>query len=110
MSLLFDENLSPKLVQRLHDIFPWSFHVRDLGLASAGDPLVWTEAAARGLTIVSKDEDFHHLSFLRGAPPKVIGIRLGNCTTQMIEQLLRSRHSSILAFLSDPVSSFMALP
>ena len=30
--------------------------------------------------IVTKDEDFHHLSVLRGAPPKVVWLRTGNFT------------------------------
>jgi predicted nuclease of predicted toxin-antitoxin system len=29
MKLLFDENLSPKLVQLLEDLFPDSLHVRE---------------------------------------------------------------------------------
>jgi predicted nuclease of predicted toxin-antitoxin system len=32
MKLLFDENLSPKLPNRLSDIFPDSLHVRDVGM------------------------------------------------------------------------------
>jgi predicted nuclease of predicted toxin-antitoxin system len=78
MKLLVDENLSPKLVGQLADIFSESAHVRDLGLARASDPSVWQHAILHGFTIVSKDEDFHHLSFLRGSPPKEIGINTGN--------------------------------
>lgn len=35
MKLLFDENLSHKLVRTLEDLFPDSEHVRDLGLKAA---------------------------------------------------------------------------
>ncbi|MBL9186567.1 MAG: DUF5615 family PIN-like protein [Opitutaceae bacterium] len=65
MKLLFDENLSPTLFTSLADIFPGSEHVRNLGLVRAADPLIWRHALETGFTIVSKDEDFHHLSFLR---------------------------------------------
>ena len=34
MKLLFDENLSYKLVRLLADLFPDSVHVRDVGLES----------------------------------------------------------------------------
>ena len=74
MKLLFDENLSPALPVRLAGLFPDSAHVRNLGLARAPDTLIWQHALEHGFAIVSKDEDFHHLSFLRGAPPKVIGL------------------------------------
>ena len=75
MRLLFDQNLSHRLLQRLADVYPDSRHVRDVGLARAADDLVWMHARDNGLTIVSKDADFHQRSFLFGAPPKVIWLR-----------------------------------
>lgn len=110
MKLLIDENLAPKLVAQLADIFPESAHVRDLGLARASDPSVWHYALQHEFTIVSKDEDFHHLSFLRGLPPKVVGINTGNCSTKIVSQLLRDRISQIEQFGADPTASFLPLP
>jgi len=46
MKLLFDENLSHRLVDRLAAEFPGSIHVRDVGLKAVGDPKVWAYAAA----------------------------------------------------------------
>lgn len=48
MKPLFDENLSPRLVTVLADLFPGSIHVRDVGLKSAADPIVWRHAAEHG--------------------------------------------------------------
>ncbi len=110
MKLLFDENPSPKLVTFVSDLFPASVHVRDIGLASASDPVVWQHAISHDLTIVSKDEDFHHLSFLRGAPPKVIGIRTGNSSTKLVARLLREQFEHIEAFALDKTAAFLALP
>lgn len=67
MKLLFDENLAPRLVGLLNDLFPDSRHVRDVGLASAADVTVWDFAKADGFAIVSKDADFRQLSFLYGS-------------------------------------------
>lgn len=89
MKLLFDENLSPVLIRLLSDIYPESAHVRDLNLKSSPDPKVWAYAAEHGYTIVSKDADFRQRSFLYGHPPKVIWIRIGNCSTRCIAALLR---------------------
>jgi len=58
VKLLFDQNLSPKLVDRFSDLFPDSRHVRDVGLSEASDREVWEFARASGLAIVSKDSDF----------------------------------------------------
>ena len=109
MKLLFDENVSPRLVVGLSDVFPGSVHVRDAGLSRASDAAIWDYARDRGLTIVSKDSDFHQASFLRGSPPKVIWIRRGNCRTAVIETLLRSNRTEILAFGADPVAAFLAI-
>jgi len=110
VKLLFDENLSPTLPARLVDLFPNSEHVRNLGLARSPDSLIWQHALSAGFTIVSKDEDFHHLSFLRGAPPKVIGLSLGNCSTARLEKLLRERRDDIAQFAADLTAAFLPLP
>ena len=41
MKLLFDQNLSPKLVNRLSDLFPGSNHVQSAALDCADDDLIW---------------------------------------------------------------------
>jgi predicted nuclease of predicted toxin-antitoxin system len=105
MKLLFDQNLSPRLVNLLATEFPGSEHVRNAGLAAAPDPAVWTCAAANGLTIVSKDVDFHHRAVLYGSSPKVVRLRIGNCPTAAVETLLRDRQADLLAFEADPAAT-----
>ncbi len=65
MKLLFDQNLSPKLVNRLADLFPGSAHVQTAGIDCADDEQVWQYAKANGFAIVTKDEDFNNLSKAR---------------------------------------------
>ena len=109
MKLLFDENLAGRLVAGCEEMFPGSMHVSAVGLASATDGEIWSYAAARGFAIVTKDSDFRQRSFLKGHPPKVIWIRVGNCSTQTIEDLLRESYASIADFLRDPNAAFLAL-
>ncbi len=109
MKLLFDQNLSYKLVRSFSDEFPGSAHVRDLGLASAVDIDVWEYAKQFGFTIVSKDTDFSQRGFLFGPPPKVIWIRLGNCSTKAIQEVLFSYAAEIRQFGLDPDSSFFPI-
>ena len=109
MKLLFDQNLSHRLVPALADIFPDSNHVRSVGLGRADDDAVWQYATAEGFAIVSKDSDFHQLSFVRGHPPKVVWIRRGNCSTDEIESLLRQRAEDLRVFDRDPDASFLVL-
>ena len=109
MRLLFDQNLSPRLVESLADLYPGSTHVRDVRLHTADDETVWSYASDRGFTIVSKDSDFRQLSFLRGHPPKIVWIWRGNCSTSEIETVLRLHRDDLLAFEQDIRSSFLAL-
>lgn len=109
MRLLFDQNLSPRLVDALADLFSGSAHVRNEGLQAADDDAVWNYAAQRGFVIVSKDADFHQRSFVLGHPPKVIWIQRGNCSTDEIAALLREHHADLLSFEQDATASFLAL-
>jgi len=109
MKLLFDQNLSPKLVGLLADLFPDSTHVQSAGLDCASDNAVWEYARLNGFNIVSKDEDYSDLSVVRGSPPKVIWLLLGNCKTADVEALFRARIGDIRAFETDATMDTLAL-
>ena len=107
--LLFDENLSRRLVAQLRRLFPGSRHVTSEGLESASDAQIWAHAARHRLVIVTKDADFHQRSFVLGAPPKVVWLRVGNCSTDEIARLLRLRRTAIRAFAADKIAAFLEL-
>lgn len=109
MKLLFDQNLSHRLVQVLADVYPDAEHVRNIGLPAAPDTEVWDYAKGNGFIIVSKDSDFHQRSLLLGYPPKVIWIRLGNCSTQAVAQVLRIHQEVVKQFEADPTATFLVL-
>jgi predicted nuclease of predicted toxin-antitoxin system len=96
--LLFDEPLSEALIEAVADIFPDSLHVRLLGQRGASDATIWALARTHGCLLVSKDDDFHRLAVLRGGPPKFVWLRLGNCSTRDVAQLLRRRRDDIVRF------------
>ena len=102
MKLLFDHNLSYRLVNRLHDLFPEALHVSMIGLQKAPDLTVWSYAQSNGYTIVTKDSDFNDLGFLCGFPPKIVWLRLGNCSTKDIEIAIRAQATLIQDFIADP--------
>ena len=109
MRLLFDQNLSHRLVPLLAVEYPGSEHVRNVSLNAADDVVIWNYAAQQGLVIVSKDSDFQQRAFLYGHPPKVVWIRLGNCSTASVVALLKSRLAELMNFDADPMSSFLFL-
>ena len=109
MRLLFDQNLSFQLVRLFADVYPDSVQVRQVNLDEADDETIWRYAAAEGLTIVSKDSDFHQLSFLRGHPPKVMWLRIGNAPTAAVVALLREHFSVLQEFHADEEAAFLTL-
>jgi predicted nuclease of predicted toxin-antitoxin system len=101
VKLLLDENLSPRLVESLGDLYPGSQHVHAVGLGEADDSDVWNFAKAHGFAIATKDSDFAERGVLERDPPKVLWIRLGNCSTAEIETVLRSQFEAIRGFLEE---------
>ena len=110
MRLLFDQNLSRRLVALLADDFPDSSHVSLVGLAMSTDREVWEYARDHGYAIASKDSDFGQLAFLYGHPPKVIWLRVGNQPTRLIADLLRASAEFIARFNADPDDALLVLP
>jgi predicted nuclease of predicted toxin-antitoxin system len=109
VKLLFDENVSPRLPDLLSGEFPGSTHVRSVGLLGADDGAVWTYARSHDFAIVSKDNDFRQRSFLEGAPPKIIWLRVGNAGTAALAVLLRREQVRILGFETEVESSLLVL-
>jgi predicted nuclease of predicted toxin-antitoxin system len=109
MKLLYDQNLSPRLVDLLDHEFPNSSHIHQIGLGKSSDEEIWTYASENEFTIVTKDSDFGDLSILRGYPPKLVWVRLGNCTTLQIEELLKSNHEHIQQLVNDPDIGILSL-
>ena len=88
MKLLFDESLSPKLVQLLDDLFPESESALRNGLAGTGDRTILQYAADHGFLLVSTDSDFEQLldDF---SPAKVVILRSCNYPTAVAAEVLR---------------------
>ncbi len=110
MKLLFDQNLSWRLPAKLADLYPDSQHVRDADMRESDDITIWGYAQTHDFVIVTKDIDFQQRSLLFGQPPKVVRLRVGNCTAQTIEELLRKYSVAIHTFALDENKSYLALP
>lgn len=109
MRLLLDEQLSPRLVRILNDVFPDAAHVHDLGLGSADDRTVFQSARDGLRTIVTKDGDFDDLVMTLGPPPRVIWLRTGNGRTSDVAALLRFHARAIAEFEVDTEATVLVL-
>ena len=109
MKLLFDENLSRKLVQRLEDLYPGSAQVAEVGLARSPDSLIFDYAKRTGFTIVTTDADFFELVTTLGPPPKVVWLRRWSHPTRDAEALLRRNAIRLAEFGSDADAGILIL-
>ena len=97
MKLLFDQNLSHRLVAAVEPYCPASRHVRQLGLHQATDAAIWRHALDQGFCIVTRDTDFVERALVRGTPPPVICLRGSNTSTDHIRDVLLRHLPAILA-------------
>ena len=107
MKLLLDQNLPRQLIGPLQAIFPGTTHVGGLNMAEATDEEVWSYALREEFVIVSKDTDFIHQAMLKGHPPKVIYLKIGNCSASAARDVLFLRLGTIREFLADPIVSLL---
>jgi predicted nuclease of predicted toxin-antitoxin system len=99
LKLLFDQNISPKIVKQLEDIFPDAKQVRHLGLENASDIQIFEFAKKNDYAVVTFDSDFVDLNVVKGFPPKIIWLKTGNLTTKSISELFHKNPVVIQNFL-----------
>ena len=99
MRLLFDQNISSRILRLLNDVFEESQHVVMSGLQNASDNTIFEFAKSKALTIVTFDSDFVDLSIVKGFPPKIIWLKTGNQTTTSIADILQANALSISQFV-----------
>ena len=83
--------------------------MRECDLRGHGDDEIWEYASGNGFTLVSKDSDFEQRSLLYGHPPKVIWLRIGNCTREQLVQILTGYEEEIAAFGANSTEAILVL-
>ncbi len=101
MKLLFDQNISYRITKIISNSFPEAKHVNQLGLQNSTDIGIWEYAKRKGFSIVTFDSDYYDLSIVKGCPPKIIWLRIGNATTKNIARILEENIELIRLFISD---------
>ena len=83
-------------MERLADVFPGSTQTLRVGLDRASDEAVWDHAVRHDYAIVMRDVDLADMAALRGPPPLVVWLRIGNSSTTAAEAALRVKHREIM--------------
>ncbi|MFM2369381.1 MAG: hypothetical protein RL619_1687 [Bacteroidota bacterium] len=108
MILLFDQNISFRIISKIEANFPEAKQVRQLGIENYSDVEIWKYAKENKFTIVTFDADFFDLSNFKGHPPKIIWLRFGNTKTDFLADIINSRNAIIKDFISSAAYSEIA--
>jgi predicted nuclease of predicted toxin-antitoxin system len=98
MRLLFDQNISHRILKVLSERFLGSSSVKNENLINSLDKAIWEFAKESNYTIVTQDSDFNDLNLLNGFPPKVIWIRAGNIKTDELAKILEDHFYELEEF------------
>jgi predicted nuclease of predicted toxin-antitoxin system len=74
-------------------------HFADLGFEVESDVAVLDRARGMGTIILTKDRDFADLISVRGAPPQVVWLRIGNATNRRLRLLVSPLVPRIVRFI-----------
>lgn len=102
MKILFDQNISYRVIDKISKNFPEAKQVRELNLENDSDLEIWQFAQSNNYTIVTFDADFYDLANLKGHPPKIIWLRVGNTKTENVAKLFNLKYKLIKDFINNP--------
>jgi predicted nuclease of predicted toxin-antitoxin system len=113
LNLLFDQNISPRILKILPQQFPDCQQVRFVGLGDSSDFEIFQFSRENDFAIVTFDSDFVDLNAMHGSPPKIVYLNTGNLTTKNISELLMDnilRINHYLDFDSDDILELIKAP
>ena len=108
MKLLFDQNISPRVLRLLPKDFSASRQVRSIGLNECTDIEILQYAKKNGYTLVTFDVDFFDASILQDIPTKIVWLRtVGLTSSDIAERIIN--FSSHIALLIDSERSCLEI-
>lgn len=101
MKILFDQNISFRIISKIKHLYPEAKQIRELGLENLSDMEIWNFANKNQYTIITFDSDFFDISNIKGHPPKVIWLKTGNCTTNNVKEILIDKFEIVKEFITN---------
>ena len=97
-----DAQLSPGLAAWITEQFKIPcIAVRELGLHTVNDKLIFEKAKIENAIIITKDSDFVDLITRFNAPPKIILLTCGNTSDQRLKEIFQKNLNIALSLLKN---------
>ena len=93
--LLIDENLPFSLGSRLGVDYIHAPQIAE----QASDSLLWQQARENDWVVLTRDTDFFDRLLVRGTPPKIVWVRLGNVRKNDLLRMLEDRWPAVQKLL-----------
>ncbi len=100
MRVIIDQNISHRIIPKIVHLFDETAHVRTLGLINAPDVVIFRNAKQQKFdAILTLDEDFENIILQNAPPPKILWLRVRNCSTQHLAEIIKNNIDLINDFL-----------
>ena len=109
MRLLFDQNISFRVVKQLRPNWSDFIHVSNCKLIDAPDNEIWAYAKQSNYCIVTHDDDFDDLFSIYGHPPKVVKLKTGNLSNSQTIMIINKHAETIQQFLNNSDEGFLTI-
>jgi predicted nuclease of predicted toxin-antitoxin system len=110
MKILIDQNISYRIMAMIQNELWQVEHIKNHDLVNANDFEIFMFARQNKYeAILTLDEDFQLLQLVHEQPPKIIWIRIGNCSTKKLAETIKTNTSTIQYFLDDTLSDCLEL-
>ncbi len=102
MKLLIDENISWRIKFLIESYFDNIIHATQIKGCRLTDNEIFEYAKANNFSILTFDSDFSELISLKGFPPKIIWLKCGNSTKDIIASKLITNIEIIQKLILEP--------
>lgn len=75
MKILFDQNISFRIIGKIKHLYPEAKQIRELGLENSSDMEIWNFANKNQYTIITFDSDFLIFRILKDILQKSFGLK-----------------------------------
>ena len=103
MKFIIDAQLPPALARYLAAKGENAMHVLDIGMMESSDSEIWDFALKEEMVIITKDEDFQMRASVTQHGPKIIWVRIGNCSKKMLLEFFEQQWEKIKLELCNEV-------
>ena len=101
MKFIVDAQLPPALARFLASKGEDAIHVLDVQMMEPSDSQIWDFSLKNELVIITKDDDFQLRASVTANHPRIVWVRIGNCSKKVLIAFFDQKWDEVKAELSN---------